>query len=223
MTAADPPIRSLVNALAAGDLEGVAAVFVPDARFRALLPREDIDTRGAEEAAAWFWTWFGDAEQVAITALDVRSLGAVTTFRFRARAKKPRGWSQIEQVGVCELEDGCVASMRLACSGFQYEPGAEADTLDGAAEGTAFEGGERQGGASEHHFDAGDLGCGSGLPQAFRERIAGVALGDVLTVVTRDPSAREDLPALARMLGHHVRSVERGKDGTTMITVERGR
>lgn len=223
MTAADPPLRSLVNALAASDLEGVAAVFAPDAHLRALLPREDVDARGAGEAAAWFWSWFGDAEQVAITALDVQSLGSVTTFRFRARAKKPRGWSQIEQVGVCELEDGCVASMRLACSGFQYEAGGEAQVAQGANQQATPDGAERRGAAIEHHFDAGDLGCGSGLPQAFRERIAGVAPGDVLTVQTRDASAREDLPALARMLGHHVRSVERGEDGTTMISVERGR
>jgi len=200
-------VRALVDALVERDFEGVAAVFAPDADFRALLPDEHVNSHGAREAAAWFLTWFGDAESVSVRALDARALGRVTTFRFRLRARKPRGWSEIEQAGVCDASEAGVTEMRLACSGFQYE------ARDGASPATA----------SEQRFDAGDLGCGSGLPQAFRERIGDLAVGDVLTVVTRDPSAREDLPALARMLGHHVRSVERGEDGTTMISVERGR
>ncbi|MEJ2290987.1 MAG: sulfurtransferase TusA family protein [Deinococcales bacterium] len=210
---ADPParagesVRALVDALVEHDFEGVAAVFAPDVDFRALLPREQVATTGAREAAAWFLTWFGDARSVSVRALDAEALGQLTTFRFRLRVEKPRGWSEIAQAGVCEASAGAVTAMRLACTGFQYEAGDEVSP-------TA---------ASEQRFDAGDLGCGSGLPQAFRERIGAVAVGEVLTVVTRDPSAREDLPALARMLGHRVRSVERGEDGTTMISVERGR
>lgn len=199
-------LRSLVDALVEHDFEAVAAVFAPAAEFRALLPRKQVSASGAREAAAWFLTWFGDAESVSVRALDAEPLGRVTTFRYRLRARKPRGWSEIEQSGVCEVSGSGVAAMRLACSGFQYEAGAE--VAPAAAPG--------------QRFDAGDLGCASGLPQAFRERIADLAEGEVLTVVTRDPSAREDLPALARMLGHHVRSVERGEDGTTMIDVERG-
>jgi len=201
------PVRALVDALVEHDFEGVAAVFAPDADFRALLPREHVDARGAREAAAWFLSWFGDAQSLSLRALDAEALGQVTTFGFRLRAKKPRGWSEIVQTGVYELADGAVTRMRLACSGFQYEAG------DGAPPGAAP--GQR--------FDAGDLGCGSGLPAAFRERIGGVAVGQVLKVIARDPSAREDLPAMARMLGHRVLSVESGKNGEIVIEVERGR
>ncbi len=72
-----------------------------------------------------------------------------------------------------------------------------------------------------HEFDAGDLGCGTGLPRAFAQRIASIAVGDLLRTVVRDPSAREDLPALARMLGHRLQSVEEGPDGRLVISVER--
>lgn len=197
------PVRALVDALVEHDFEGVAAVFAPDADFRALLPREQVDARGAREAAAWFLSWFGDAQSLSLRALDAEALGQVTSFRFRLRARKPRGWSEIVQVGVCEASGGAVTAMHLACSGFQYEAGDEASP------------GQR--------FDAGDLGCGSGLPAAFRERIGGVAVGQALKVIAHDPSAREDLPAMARMLGHRVLSVESGDDGEIVVEVERGR
>lgn len=72
-----------------------------------------------------------------------------------------------------------------------------------------------------HHFDAGNMGCASGLAEEFRRRLEAIPLGDRLEVVARDPAAREDLPSLARMLGHQVSSVEtRGAEGV-VITVER--
>ena len=43
-----------------------------------------------------------------------------------------------------------------------------------------------------------------------------------MAVVARDPAAKEDLPSLARMLGHKVSSVEALGDGRVVITVKRG-
>jgi TusA-related sulfurtransferase len=74
-----------------------------------------------------------------------------------------------------------------------------------------------------HEFDAGNLGCSDGLPQEFMRRIRSVAIGDILRVITSDPSAREDLPSLARMNGHVVAPPERLDDGRTLFTVRRGK
>ena len=74
-----------------------------------------------------------------------------------------------------------------------------------------------------HRFDAGTMGCADGLAREFRSRILAIPLGDVLEVETRDPAAKEDLPPLARMMGHTVRSNESLGDGRLLITVERGR
>lgn len=76
---------------------------------------------------------------------------------------------------------------------------------------------------STHGFDAGTLGCGEGLAVAFRDRISEVAVGDLLRIRTEDASAKEDLPSLARLLGHKVRSIEASPDGSLTITVERRR
>jgi len=74
-----------------------------------------------------------------------------------------------------------------------------------------------------HEFDAGTLGCADGLAGEFRKQIGAIPVGDVLIVTARDPAAREDLPPLARMMGHAVRSVETPGDGRLLMTVERGR
>jgi len=74
-----------------------------------------------------------------------------------------------------------------------------------------------------HTFDAGDLSCATGLAEEFRRQIRRIPLGDELLVTTGDPSAKEDLPPLARMMGHTVRSIEASRDGSLVIDVERGR
>jgi TusA-related sulfurtransferase len=65
------------------------------------------------------------------------------------------------------------------------------------------------------------MGCGDGLAQEFRNRLAEVGVGDTLTVIVSDPAAKEDLPALARMLGQSIRSVEVQADRRLAITVEK--
>jgi SAM-dependent methyltransferase/TusA-related sulfurtransferase len=72
-----------------------------------------------------------------------------------------------------------------------------------------------------HHFDAGNMGCASGLAEEFRRRLEAIPLGDQLEVVARDPAAREDLPSLARMLGHQVDSMTTRGDGALVMSVER--
>ena len=99
--------------------------------------------------------------------------------------------------------DGRLATIDLLCSGF-------IPTEDEPAGAT-------------HEFDAGDLGCADGLAAAFRQRIRQVPVGDVLSVTARDPAAKEDLPPLARMMGHAVRSMETSDDGRLVISVERRR
>jgi TusA-related sulfurtransferase len=75
----------------------------------------------------------------------------------------------------------------------------------------------------EHEFDAGAMSCADGLAHEFRRRIGAIRVGDVLVVTAGDPAAKEDLPPLARLMGHTVRSVEAPGDGRLVVTVERGR
>jgi TusA-related sulfurtransferase len=72
-------------------------------------------------------------------------------------------------------------------------------------------------------FDAGDMGCANGLVVAFRRQVQRVEVGQVIEVTLRDPSAKVDLPSLARMMGHRIRSMSEVEDGAVVVQIERGR
>ncbi len=72
-----------------------------------------------------------------------------------------------------------------------------------------------------HRFDAGTMGCAEGLNGEFKKRLEAIPVGDLLEVTARDPVAKDDLPAFARLLGHEVRSVGLAEDRSIVIVVER--
>jgi TusA-related sulfurtransferase len=82
---------------------------------------------------------------------------------------------------------------------------------------------ETAGSTHTHEFDAGQMGCSDGLAPEFRRRVGAIPLGDALVVTVRDPAAKEDLPALARLMGHRVGAVQPRGDGRLTITVEKAR
>ena len=72
-------------------------------------------------------------------------------------------------------------------------------------------------------YDAGDIGCGEGLHMEFRRRLQTLEVGELIEVTMRDPSAKEDLPPLVRMMGHRIRATEELGDGSMRLVVERAR
>ena len=67
------------------------------------------------------------------------------------------------------------------------------------------------------------MGCGDGLAQEFRRRLADLRTGEALTVIVSDPAAKEDLPSLVRLMGQTVTSCELRPDDRVAITVEKRR
>jgi TusA-related sulfurtransferase len=127
------------------------------------------------------------------------------TLSWRLRVVRESGSAElVEQHALVDLGPDGIERLDLLCSGFQPERAAPASVEPAI-------------------FDAGSLGCADGLAQEFRRRIAGVPVGASLVVVLSDPAAREDLPPLARMLGHAVTSAQALEDGRLTITVERRR
>lgn len=170
--------------------------------FRALAPGEIVTITTAPEAAQCFRRWFGDTSDVELLHLKDEVLVDRLLLEYRLRLHKKNQQYLIEQRICATIENGKFAVIDLVCSGFRPEGVAESE-------------------ASVHRFDAGDLGCGSGLPREFRARIGQIPVGHILEVVTKDPSAKEDLPSMSRLLGHKVRSIEPGVDGNSVIRVER--
>lgn len=77
--------------------------------------------------------------------------------------------------------------------------------------------------ASERRVhDLGTMGC-SVVPMEFRRTMQGIEVGEVIEFRMRDPSAKEDLPPLARMMGHRILAEEELGDGALAVVVERAK
>jgi TusA-related sulfurtransferase len=199
-------VERFVAAIAARDFEAIAGALAPDARFRYLIPSGPSQIAGAATVAAKFLQWFGDADGFTVQGVRVEPLGDRISARYRFRLRDHEGWEVIEQQLYLDVDHGRIAVVDLLCSGFRPTGGPEALRP-----------------SSTHAFDAGTMGCADGLASEFRRRIGAIPVGDVLVVTARDPAAKEDLPPLARLMGHTVHSVEAPGDGRLFITVERGR
>jgi TusA-related sulfurtransferase len=198
--------EALVSALADRDFERLHAVIADDVRFRLLVPKGPQAHSGAAETFETFADWYGDADELRLEASSVETVGGRLMVMYRFRLHDAEGWQVIEQHLVADTApDGRLEKIDLLCSGFLpvIEPGEES--------------------SGTHPFDAGDLGCADGLASEFKRRIGAIPVGDVLVVTARDPAAKEDLPPLARMMGHEVRSIETPDDGRLLMAVERRR
>jgi TusA-related sulfurtransferase len=197
----------LVRAVAARDLDGMVRTLATDVRFRYLIPPGPGEVIGAAEVATKYLEWFGDADAVEVQDILVHQVSDRTSARYRFLLREQEGWEVVEQQTFLDVDtEGQITAIDLLCSGFR-----PAEGPDGVSS------------LETHEFDAGTMGCTDGLAPEFRRRIGAIPVGDVLVVTARDPAAKEDLPPLARMMGHTVRSIEAPGDGRLLITVERGR
>lgn len=207
MSLEDSAAHKLIAAVAARDVHAITQTLAPDARFRYLIPPGSGEVAGAAEVAAKFLEWFGDADVLTISTSRVEWMADRISAAYRFLVQTGQVSEVIEQQTYLDVaEDGRIAAIDLLCSGFRPA---------GPTAGV--------GSPATHRFDAGALGCADGLAQEFRRRILAIPLGDVLTIQTSDPAAKEDLPPLARLMGHKVRAIEPSGEGRHLITVERGR
>jgi TusA-related sulfurtransferase len=195
-----------LNAVTGRDFAAARSVLADELPMRMLVPGGLMCDVGAEAAIGRIASWFSDADPFEVhasTADEVEGRAAVT---YRLRMHKPDGWYLIEQHLMLDVDaDGRVTAIDLLCSGFRSIASVEGDP------------------EFKHHYDAGRLGCADGLAAQFRQQIQRIPIGHLLVVSTSDPAAKEDLPSLARLMGHVVVSIEAPGDGRTLITVERGK
>lgn len=195
--------EALVEALAARDSKRLRAALHPGAHLRALVPSGFKESIGSDAVAARMESWFAEPESLTVVSKKVSHVSDRLRIQYCFDERYPDGDSEvIEQDAYCGVREGRIESIDLLCSGH----------LPGPA----------QGAQEVRRFDAGELGCGSGLPQEFRRQVGALPVGGILETTARDPAAKEDLPALARLLGHEVLSVTTSQDGQTIVVVRRG-
>ncbi len=193
-----------LRALAARDYPAARSVLADDVRFRMLVPSGLMTDERASNTIGRFMGWFAEADSWDVESSSAEEVAGRVAVTYRIRLHKSGGWQLIEQHLMLDVNaEGCVIGIDLLCSGFRPI------TMDASA--------------PVHRFDAGNLGCADGLAGEFRRQMQRIPVGDVLLVTARDPAAKEDLPSLARLMGHVVRSNETSGDGRLLFSVERGR
>jgi TusA-related sulfurtransferase len=194
--------QKFLELLAARDFERLTATLASDAHARFLLPHGLEEYAGRDAIVGRIKSWFGAASVFDLTSSSEETVGLRQRLSWRFSVVRDSGSREvIEQLVYLDLGSQGIERIDLLCSGFQMEP----DVATGPMQ----------------VFEAGAMGCADGLAQEFRRRIATVPVGGSLEVVVSDPAAKEDLPALARLLGQRVTSTEAHDDGRLTITVER--
>jgi TusA-related sulfurtransferase len=210
--------ESFLRSLAGRDFEGLEGCLAPTAQARLLLPKRTEELAGSAEITSRLEGWFGSASEFHVIACQRDGIGPRERLSWRFRlVRDGRSWEIIEQVAFVDVGPDGIRRMDLLCSGFHPDAPETAESPDTANTANTANG------RVAHMFDAGSMGCADGLAQEFRRQISSIAVGCSLVTVVRDPAAREDLPPLARMLGHTVTSVEDRDDGAVSVTVERRR
>ena len=195
---------AFLDALTSREFTAAGSLLADYVRFRMLVPCGLMTESGADASIGRFIDWFGDADPFEVEASSSGEVEGRVAITYRFRLQAADGWQVIEQHLMLDVgADARVAAIDLLCSGFRSIAVSEPDGV--------------------HRFDAGDLGCADGLAGEFRRRMQQIPVGHVLLVSTRDAAAKEDLPPLARMMGHLVRSIEAPGDGRLLVSVERGR
>jgi TusA-related sulfurtransferase len=195
---------ALLDALTAREFTSARSLLADHVRFRMLLPSGSATEVAVDATIGRFVGWFADADHFEIEASSADEVEGRAVLTYRFRLHDTDGWHVIEQHLMLDVDaGGRVEAIDLLCSGFRSIAVDERNRV--------------------HRFDAGDLGCAEGLAGEFRRHMQQIPTGDVLVVSTSDPAAKEDLPPLARMMGHIVRSIEAPGDGRVLVSVERGR
>lgn len=119
-----------LEALATRDYKQMATTLSADVRFRAMLPPGPMDWNGADDVAAVFTSWFGEAEDFELIDATVGEVGGRLHLSWRLRVRPApfgigEGWHVIEQQAYADAAE-TIDSLDLLCSGFRPDRVTEA-------------------------------------------------------------------------------------------------
>ena len=187
------PGVELINAMAARDRPALLGLLAEDVRLRAVLPSNQVDLVGAGPVVDKMLGWFADSPELVPLATNVDVVGDVLYAGYRFAMRGGPVEEVVEQHAYLAVDGGLITHIRLVCSGFRP---AEPTSAEPAADAAADRAPE-----ADRRLDALGQGCATLTPliaAALRE----MATGDVLSVLTDDPTAPQDIAAWSRLTGH---------------------
>jgi hypothetical protein len=114
---------AFLESLATRDYQQMAATLSANVRLRAILPAGAMDWNGADEVAAVFTSWFGEAEDFELIDATVGEVGGRLHLSWRLRVRPApfgigEGWHVIEQQAYADAAE-TIDSFDLLSSGFR--------------------------------------------------------------------------------------------------------
>jgi tRNA 2-thiouridine synthesizing protein A len=183
-----------LRALTERDSSALAACFDAGMTFRALVPRGLLDADGATETAQYFQRWFWSADRLDVLDTRIDLLADRQYLAWRFRVHDSSGTQVIEQHAFATIDTDRFVAFHLLCSGFCQESQAERDP-------------EAEGDEAISDIAAvlhgGDANCAT-LTPLIRARLRELNSGQVLEVVTDEPSAERDIISWTNLTGHRL-------------------
>jgi TusA-related sulfurtransferase len=194
-------VTAFVDALADRDRPRLASLLAADVRLRALLPSRSVDITGPDAVVAEMLGWFSDVPRIDVLGTGIDLVGDVWHAGYRFGLAGAEVDRITEQHVYCTTRDGSIATIRLMCSGFRPVSPPPA-TVDGPSVP-----------AERARIDALGEGCSTLTPR-IATAIRALAPGEVLSVLTDDPSATADIASWSRLTGHAIIASVDEQDGT---------
>ena len=181
----------VLRALVARDFRALASCLDEHVRFRALLPPGLREVNGAVETANCFRDWFGAADRLELLGGGVEPVAQRARLSWRMRVHEPARRRLIEQQAFATVRDDRIVALDLLCSGFQPEEpvaGLQPPPPIAALSAAAV-------------LQGGEANCAT-LTPLVKAALRELASGQVLDVVTSDPSAEADITSWSRLTGN---------------------
>jgi ketosteroid isomerase-like protein len=126
-TGCTPYVRRVSNRLperfiagiAAQDQAAIAACFVDDAEFRALVPPGLRERSGAAEAGQLIAAWFGDSTSLDLADMQTAEVGDRLRISYRFTGVENGEPYVVEHHLFCTVRDDRIERADLLCSGFR--------------------------------------------------------------------------------------------------------
>jgi TusA-related sulfurtransferase len=208
--------HTFVDAVVRRDFEAIEACLAPDVRFRALVPRAVREEATASGARSWFETWFGDTDRNELLDSRVELVADRLHVAYRIRFREDGAWKVVEQQVFATIDDTRLSDVALACSGFRA-----IDPPDDAPPGATIHGDRIDRRQVDARFDAVGRSCATLTPE-IRTAVRGLEPGQVLEILSDDPTAEDGLRAWSRLTGNDLVGVAKRSDSTGLFYVRRG-
>ncbi len=180
-----------LTALTELDFVSMAACFSDDATFRALLPRGLQQAIGSD-AVSHFQQWFGGADRIDLLKRESDNIAARQHLSWRMRVHGELGPRLIEQQAFATVDEDHFTRFDLLCTGFMPEADSTSQHTPEFAPGDVV---------VAAVLDGGEANCAT-LTPLIRARLREMSSGDVLEVVSNEPTAERDIDSWSRLTGN---------------------